>query len=751
MIASLRSEPAAPLALAVVLLGLCGGLALVRQQPPSPAGPEDPGFSAVRARARLARVLGDQAPHPVGSPANRAVRDRLVAELGSLGLAPEVQERYWFRDGRANGAPVANVVARIEGRRDLPAILLAAHYDSRPHTAGASDDGMGVAALLEVGDRLVRQGPLLRPVILLFSDGEEWDLLGADLFARTHPLARRIAAVVNLECRGTGGPVLLFETGPRSGPLVAAHARSAPQPIASSLFPVVYRHLPNDTDFTAFRAAGLEGLNLAAIGAPQRYHTVLDRLEYASSETLQHMGETTLGLVRDLGNREEGLAGPTLAFQSLLGLAVVRVPIGWIPALAGAVFLFVLLVLRRRGHRPGAVLVGLYRLGLAILVTLAAAAVSFRILGGLGDPARWPAEPAWNRLVLIGAAVLALGWCRGRGVAAPRAEDLDAAHALGGTLVAGAIAAWSPELGLLALVPLATRMVGLALLGSGALGVTLSASGIWLVLVPLFGLVEDGLGYSLPLLPALVVALLAAPLLALVPPGSRVVDGVGLVLLVGGGALAVLRPAYTEALPRPLSLVYADDQRFGTASWIAATEGSRLPAGLAACRDFLGPRPASLAGFKDLPVFQAKAPPRLVPGPTLEVESEVREADGTRRLALRLGSGRAASVVGLAVRTRERVVGLTVEGVELGASVGGTDRPVRAVVPADGSVRVEMRVTGEDPLSCTLQDWSPGLPREGADLLEARPRTAGAVHAGDFTTVSVERVVGAGPDGSSPP
>src|ERR1051326_7806936 len=43
-------------------------------------------FSAERAKAALARVLGPEVPHPVGSPAQDATQARLVAELKALNV-----------------------------------------------------------------------------------------------------------------------------------------------------------------------------------------------------------------------------------------------------------------------------------------------------------------------------------------------------------------------------------------------------------------------------------------------------------------------------------------------------------------------------------------------------------------------------------------------------------------------------------------------------------------------------------------
>ena len=44
---------------------------------------------------------------------------------------------------------IDNVIGKLEGTDpSLPGVLLSAHYDSVPASPGASDDGMGTAAVM---------------------------------------------------------------------------------------------------------------------------------------------------------------------------------------------------------------------------------------------------------------------------------------------------------------------------------------------------------------------------------------------------------------------------------------------------------------------------------------------------------------------------------------------------------------------------------------------------------------------------
>src|SRR6267143_1539126 len=241
-------------ALAVTIVFI--GLAALRYRPP-PARPADApaqDFSAGRAREVLRAVLGGGEPHPTGSEAGARVRQRVFAELDRLGYQPRIQEA--FACGAVGiCARVTNVIARLDGRRAVKAVLLSAHYDSVPAGPGASDDGAGVATVLEIARILAARPPPPHPVVLLLTDGEEAGLLGATLFVQQHPLSKQVKAAVNLDARGTSGPSLMFETGTANTWLMRLYGSAIARPFSNSLYYVVYKRLPNDTDFSVFKTA----------------------------------------------------------------------------------------------------------------------------------------------------------------------------------------------------------------------------------------------------------------------------------------------------------------------------------------------------------------------------------------------------------------------------------------------------------------------------------------------------------------
>ncbi len=320
---------------AVIAALLLAALAL-RVPDARPADVSAQQFSAGRAMADI-RIIAAR-PHPIGSADAPRVRAYLFSRMTALGLSPRfgvgqgrfsLPERRIFVAGR-----VVNIVGVLPGKqKDLPAILLMAHYDTVPNSPGAADDTASVAAALEIVANLKAAGPRLRDVIVLFTDGEEAGLLGSDAFFASDPLARRIGLVLNLEARGGGGRATMFETNGKVGGIVSAYGRTAPLPSANSLAAFVYRHMPNGTDFTNAARRGLAGLNFAYIGDELDYHTAHATPENIDSGSVQHMGDSVLSLVAQLSNAREYPNGAgERVYADILGRGFIAYPVwgGWL-------------------------------------------------------------------------------------------------------------------------------------------------------------------------------------------------------------------------------------------------------------------------------------------------------------------------------------------------------------------------------------------------------------------------------------
>ena len=162
----------------------------------APSGAANTAFSEERAFATLSGLLKEQRPHTAGSPENAVVRDRIIAELKLSGYVPEVQAALQCGPAERNPGctAVENIIAVHKGAGDGKAVLASAHYDSVPAGPGVSDDGAGVAVVLELA-RAFAAKTTRNDLIFLITDGEETGLRGARAFAERHPLMRRVGVV----------------------------------------------------------------------------------------------------------------------------------------------------------------------------------------------------------------------------------------------------------------------------------------------------------------------------------------------------------------------------------------------------------------------------------------------------------------------------------------------------------------------------------------------------------------------------
>jgi hypothetical protein len=644
-------------------------------------------FSAERALEHV-RVL-TRAPRPTGSAAHDRARDYLVRVLREMGLEVEVQRAAVSARlaGAVLGADVENVVARLPGTghveaggRDAPgphAILLAAHYDSVPHSPGASDDGAAVAALLET-TRALRAGPALRnDVIVLLSDAEELGLLGAIGFVEQHPWRAQIGVALNFEARGSGGAVAMYQTSPGSTPLVSALGESVSHPVSSSLVGVLAQALPNDTDATVFIRSGYPTYAFAYAEGVTNYHRFSDSLASLDPRSLQHHGDYALALGRHLGALDLAAlrSGSPAVYFDLFGRVLVRYP----PLAARALAVLELVLLgmlvwlgaRRRRISARGLALGA-ALALAGLVALPlGVTLSQLLLGKLVGPqllVERASTLAWHYLPLAGVLLLGL-WHRAlrrRGMVECGMGALTAVAAMAivlGLLVPAASypLAWPVLFALLGAAvwlrapagadPRVDLAVSAALVPAAVLG----ASVLYTVFV-LQGAFTPG---AVVIFAAMLAPLLVPLLGRLAAAERRALAGV-LLLTALGGAAAGARPAAPH--PTSDSLVYALDLESGAARWLTEDRSSdpfvaqRVPPNAHA---------ETMLAFSPYEEWRRTAPAALVP---LEAAAyELGAAGGParepgERIALRVRPPAAASCLSLWDDEGAAVVSATLDG-----------------------------------------------------------------------------------------
>ena len=670
--------------LLVVFLIVVAVLAVYLIRPPAavPVSAEADQYSAVRAFEHINTIARE--PHPIGSSANAAVRDYLLGELAGLGLEGQVQDTTVVYAPYAVAGRVHNVLARMPGTGELGertrAILLAAHYDSVPSGPGASDDASGVATLLEAARALRAGPPLKNDIILLFTDGEEIGLAGAQAFADKHPWAGDVGLALNFEARGHTGPVFMFETNPQNGWLISEFARAAPYPLGNSLLYEVYQTLPNDTDFTVFKAAGWPGFNFSFIGGVTHYHSLLDNPANLDLRSLQHNGTHAMGLVQHFGNLDlTDPFRPDVVYFDIMGRWVLHYPAGWalpLALLAGLLFAGVAWVGFRKGLLSwGGIAAGFLALLLNVALAVGATWLAYRLVVAF-HPAYYTRGDTYNSLWLfLGFCSLTLALAAALFVGSSRLlqrrmgctpDQCSAGLGLGALLwwlvlgVAGSLLL--PMVSFLFVWPVLPVLLGFLLwfaLPAGRGGVwlragvlALSAVPVLLLLMPFVYNFYIGLTIQAILIPMAILAFFLGLFYLHLDLATRssswvlpALAGLCALVFLGTGGLSA---RYDAARPRQNMIVYGLDADGQTARWIGFADpdewtGQFLPPGQV--------RPAEVADI--LPdssgVFPVSSAPVLpLEGPQVALLEDTRR-DGLRTLRLQVTSPRGAPVVRLYV------------------------------------------------------------------------------------------------------
>ncbi|QDU85417.1 Aminopeptidase YwaD precursor [Planctomycetes bacterium Pla163] len=314
-------------------------------------------------------VLAAEPRYP-GLPGHAAGLRYLEGRLNEHGHAVERMEfRHLSQE-------LTNLVAVSPGTDSTGTTVLMAHHDSKLDCPGASDDGAGTVCALQIFSTLAGEGHR-NDLLLLLTDGEELNLLGASAFVERDPRLADVRAVVNLESLGNAGPAWLFETGPEDGRWIADFARSAPNAIGSSFAEPAYRTLMRhrNTDFTRFRDRGVGGFNFANLWGTSANHRPFDSFENLDPATLAHLGDSGLAATRVVANADlaaEPQPGPV--FFLVPGIGMVTIAPLAARLLSGLAILLALVVVVRDVRRPRGLVDSAKGLGVGLLAFVAAVA-----------------------------------------------------------------------------------------------------------------------------------------------------------------------------------------------------------------------------------------------------------------------------------------------------------------------------------------------------------------------------------------
>lgn len=726
----------AGLALLALVFWFAARVAYDRPEPFSANGPPTE-FSAMRADAALARILGPARPHPAGTPENAAERRRILDELAKLGVKATTYSAFAcnpvHRFPVVTCGTVTDIIAdAVPGQGK--AIVLLAHYDSVPAGPGAADDASGDAAILETIRALkARGGASLHPVMAVFTDGEEYGLLGAAAFLDNAAYRARVGVAINVEARGSTGPSLLFQTSPGDAKLIDLYARTAKPYSTSSLYNTIYHYLPNDTDLTLFIDDGLTGYNFAFVGKVADYHTPLDTRANLSLVTLQQHGDNMLGLASALEHTDFAkLKGGDAIYADFFGYVLPRMPASWALPLSIIVFLLIVAsaLLARGDAMSWRARIAAISMPLVLLLGTTAAGFALfylaQIISGAPDPSF--AHPGALRIAYaLGVSGMVL-------LIAPMAKRpvtwlwFGAFSIIVSIFLTGFAPYFLfPSIVAAVLLLASARMPALrkwALLISA-----LPALVLWI------GFVAQGellMGLAVPPLFTVPATFGLLALMPLMPELGKTEWRAGLAVCFGGAIIASiiagLQPAYSATAPLRLNFNYVEDHVHNHAFW-AADAYAPLPRALRAAAKFSDePRKPYPGAFAK--TYVAPAGPMRFQPPTAQVSTQ------NGHVTLRLQGSADTAQIYLIVPKSAGLTAFTINGKRFKAFpewAKGDQILIGCTTPDCRNATVTLDLSSKKPATLTLAERRAGLPPFGKFLSDARPKTAVPSQLGDGT------------------
>jgi hypothetical protein len=723
------------LALALALLGAMALKGALLVLPSAPASESAAGFDANRAVARLERILGDQRPHPVDSAEGDAVRERLITEMRAVGLNPRITDDFACngrRGAAVSCARVRNLVATIgpaQGRH----LLLVSHYDSTAAGPGASDDGIGVASMLEVA-HLLRGQQLNRPVTFLFNEGEESGLLGARAFLDRDPLAAQVDIAVNLESRGVNGPAIMFETSRPNGAAVALYRAAVARPVANSLSTDLYRLIPNSTDVAVFEERPWTILNFAVIGNETRYHSAGDELAALDRRSVQHMGDQLEQVTRIVTQAGAPAAEGGRLYADIGGWVLIVLPLLFGLVLLGLLTLFFALESWRRRAlaRP------LLAMFVALLLSGVYAFLGHFILSLIRAGDYWRAYPLAATTAVYASALAACAVALLLVAGTTERTRLRAAFWLFFTLLGGGLCVIAPGAAIYFLLP--PLVMALGMVGkrwhpkaevAGAIGAALL---LYLTFGPAIALFEELMSAGPIWIFAPLGTLIMIPVLIELQPA---LTRLGAVFAAAGAAdLAIIgwivagfTPAYSADKQQLFTIEYVWDETTRSARFSVNNDSAPVP--------YAADWQRTEFPWTTRRRWAAPAPAAPVAAPTVAVVAQ-QPVSGGRRLRLRFTANGAETLA----RVADRGANLRSAGAGRTLQRYGGDQAhyyLRCAGRACDGAELDLVIGGTQPLEFTIVGSRAGLPQQVAPLVRARPPTARPQYGPD-ATIAMARV-----------
>ena len=264
----------------------------------------------------------------VGQPGHGVAREYLLGRMKDIGLEPFAGDSFELpyrqhSPSTGHGLDFVNLAGIVTGEnRDLPPVLVGAHYDTAIDAPCSDDNAAAVAVTLAFAEA-VRLHPLRRDAVIALFDAEEppyfqSDSMGSIRFCADHCREVELAAGIVMDLighdveSGVGGldaafpqlSDLIFVMGSESHPSLPGVVEQASEQIkALRVIPAPNDYVGDLSDHGAFRAAGHPYLFISC-GRGRHYHDPLDTPDNVNFSKVRAVYRFVLALAREVDANE---------------------------------------------------------------------------------------------------------------------------------------------------------------------------------------------------------------------------------------------------------------------------------------------------------------------------------------------------------------------------------------------------------------------------------------------------------------
>ncbi|CAF0820721.1 unnamed protein product [Adineta steineri] len=228
-----------------------------------------------------------------------------------------------FTDSQHN--QLQNIVVRVSNTlnesRNIPSVMLTAHYDTVEFSPGAGDDGSGVVIILELFSNLINDLTINFsdvPLIILFTNAEEGGLQGATAFITDHRWRFNIRHFLSIDSTSCNEVANLLRT--TSPQLVIDYSRVA-RPRANVILQKISKKIGIRSDYVVFNSNHfLLGYDFGFFLDGYTYHTSLDHISTCKQGVIQDLGSNLAILIRNIlleNNQQINDTDPLIYFDIL--------------------------------------------------------------------------------------------------------------------------------------------------------------------------------------------------------------------------------------------------------------------------------------------------------------------------------------------------------------------------------------------------------------------------------------------------